>query len=109
MSLGSGTNIRDPEYLFRTPDPGANKAPDPGSATLLTALRYYEKKANEKISVNQTESRSGYKCRLAMEFKGTKDTHSDYSTRYRYIRTSVADPDPLVRGMDPDPSIIKQK
>ncbi len=25
------------------------------------------------------------------------------------ITTSVADPDPLVKGTDPDPSIIKQK
>ncbi len=36
MGLGSG--IRDPgsgKNLFRIPDPGVKKAPDPGSATLL--------------------------------------------------------------------------
>jgi hypothetical protein len=35
MVLGSG--IRDPEKnLFRIPDPGVKKAPDPGSATLVS-------------------------------------------------------------------------
>jgi hypothetical protein len=43
MSLGSG--IRDPgsgKNLFRIPDPGVKKAPDPGSgsATLLVALNF---------------------------------------------------------------------
>jgi hypothetical protein len=34
MNLGS--EIRDPEKkLFRIPDPGVKKTPDPGSATLL--------------------------------------------------------------------------
>jgi hypothetical protein len=39
MGLGSG--IRDPgsgKNLFRIPDPGVKKAPDPGSATLLKML-----------------------------------------------------------------------
>jgi hypothetical protein len=34
-----GSEIRDPEKnLFRIPDPGVKKAPDPGSATLLPTL-----------------------------------------------------------------------
>jgi hypothetical protein len=34
--MGLGSEIRDPENLFRIPDPGVKKAPDPGpgSATL---------------------------------------------------------------------------
>ncbi len=34
MGLGSGIRVRDPgsgKNLFRTPDPGVKKAPDPGS------------------------------------------------------------------------------
>jgi hypothetical protein len=36
-----GFGIRDPgsgKNLFRIPDPGVKKAPDPGSATLLNSL-----------------------------------------------------------------------
>jgi hypothetical protein len=30
-----GSEIQDPEKLFRIPDSGVKKAPDPGSATLV--------------------------------------------------------------------------
>jgi hypothetical protein len=39
-----GSEIRDPgsgKNLFRIPDPGVKKAPDPGSATLLGSLQAY--------------------------------------------------------------------
>jgi hypothetical protein len=48
MSLSSqkyGFGIRDPgsgKNLFRIPDPGVKKAPDPGSATLPSQCRGYE-------------------------------------------------------------------
>jgi hypothetical protein len=54
MDLGSG--IRDPRYgirdpgsgknLFRIPDPGVKKAPDPGngSATLTLSISFFKEK-----------------------------------------------------------------
>jgi hypothetical protein len=41
--MGLGTGIQDlgsGKNLFRIPDPGVKKAPDPGSATLITPIAY---------------------------------------------------------------------
>jgi hypothetical protein len=64
-----GFGIRDPrsgKKIFRIPDAGVKKAPDPGSWIRIRRIRM---------------------------FLGLLDP----------------DPDPLVRDMDPDPSITKQK
>jgi hypothetical protein len=40
--MGSGSGIRDPgsgKNLFRIPDPGVKKAPDPGSGSATLASR----------------------------------------------------------------------
>jgi hypothetical protein len=42
--MGLGSAIRDTrsgKNLFRIPDPGVKKAPDPGSATLPTMMKKY--------------------------------------------------------------------
>jgi hypothetical protein len=57
MSLSSqkyGFGIRDPgsgKNLFRIPDPGVKKAPDPGSATLVLF--------NQKLSLSSRKYGSG--------------------------------------------------
>jgi hypothetical protein len=57
MGLGSG--IRDPgseKNLFRIPDPGVKKAPDPGSAT-LHKVRLPKKQHTKMGLQNGTENR----------------------------------------------------
>ncbi len=52
-----GSEIRDPEKnLFRIPDPGVKKAPDPGSATLHKV--HFPKKQHTKMGLQKgTENR----------------------------------------------------
>ncbi len=58
MGLGSG--IRDPGYgknLFRIPDPGVKKAPDPGSES--ATLPAYARHAIQSKSISHSGSISG--------------------------------------------------
>jgi hypothetical protein len=88
FTMLSNTWVWDPgsgKNLFRIPDLGVKKAPDPGSGSATL--------------VSRTIKQITYQPVLRI--------------RIRRIRTFLGlldpDPDPLVRGMDPDPSIIMQK
>jgi hypothetical protein len=81
-----GFGIRDPgsgKTLFRIPDPGVNKAPDPQHWKIINVIR----------------------------FLGFLNSQSVLRIRIRRISMflGLLDPDPFVRGMDSDPSIIKEK
>jgi hypothetical protein len=83
-----GFGIQDPgsgKTPFRIPDPGVNKAPDPDP--------------------------QHWKIINVIRFLGFLNSQSVLRIRIRRISMflGLLDPDPLVRGMDSDPSIIKEK
>jgi hypothetical protein len=89
MGLGSG--IRDPGFgknLFRIPDPGVKKAPDPGSATLIASVsvrpirnrtgtptyKMYEKVLTRRIAIH-TGQLSGQKSGQNQKFHFVDGSH----------------------------------
>ncbi len=89
MSLGSG--IRDPGSginLFRIPDPGVKKAPDPRSRIRNTAGRIKKNLFNPEKQVNNQE----------------------LSTSKESTKSNVPNPEPdLNPPLDPQSTINKQK
>jgi hypothetical protein len=100
-SLKYGFGIRDPrsgKNLFRIPDPGVKKTPDPGSRSATLVIGTDEDPAPDPDLSSESRAGSGSVGRYVVG-----------------MFLDLLDPDPLVIGTDqdpvpdPDPSIIKQK